>query len=263
MEQFFDSTRVLFIVLTVNYSLLDFNRQSTFGIIHDLHILMLVHFDERMWSLIAHDLFYAFSIYAQYWRLIAPVPRYCGSGNKRLSFLRPIFSLLILLITIFVILEGQVVKTDTNNILIRALQLSKHKSEAKDMSSKMPGESSRGKRNAARNLDGKNPSKRPNIGSPTGSSAHEESSSGFSELTLQSFTVEKLRSLLKERGLSPKGKKDELIARLRDASGWFEPQCCWSHANRILLGVTEEHSEYLAVCNANCHVSNFGDVNEF
>uniref|UniRef100_K3ZDJ5 DET1- and DDB1-associated protein 1 domain-containing protein n=1 Tax=Setaria italica TaxID=4555 RepID=K3ZDJ5_SETIT len=42
--------------------------------------------------------------------------------------------------------EGQVVKTDTNNILIRALQLSKHKSEAKDMSSKMPGESSRGKR---------------------------------------------------------------------------------------------------------------------
>ncbi|KAG2620590.1 hypothetical protein PVAP13_3NG213600 [Panicum virgatum] len=129
--------------------------------------------------------------------------------------------------------EGQVVKTDTNNILIRALQLNKHKSEAKDVSCKTPGESSRGKRccfhispfliaeeqkNAARNLDGKNPSKRPNIGSPGGSSSHEESSSGFSELTLQSFTVEKLRSLLKERGLSPKGKKDELIARLREAS---------------------------------------------
>ncbi|CAL4892402.1 unnamed protein product [Urochloa decumbens] len=111
--------------------------------------------------------------------------------------------------------EGQVVKTDTNNILIRALQLNKHKSEAKDVSCKTPGESSRGKRN----LDGKNPSKRPNIGSSAGSSAHEESSSGFSELTLQSFTVEKLRSLLKERGLSPKGKKDELIARLREASG--------------------------------------------
>nr|CAB3462024.1 unnamed protein product [Digitaria exilis] len=53
--------------------------------------------------------------------------------------------------------------------------------------------------NAARNLDGKNPSKRPNIGSAAGSSAH-ESSPGFSELTLQSFT-------------------DELIARLREASG--------------------------------------------
>ncbi|CAN6338249.1 unnamed protein product [Urochloa humidicola] len=114
--------------------------------------------------------------------------------------------------------EGQVVKTDTNNILIRALQLNKHKSKAKDVN-KTPGESSRRKRNAARNLDGKNPSKRLNIGSSAGSSAHEESSPGFSELTLQSFTVEKLRSLLKERGLSPKGKKDELIARLREASG--------------------------------------------
>ncbi|XP_039050786.1 uncharacterized protein LOC120192009 [Hibiscus syriacus] len=30
-----------------------------------------------------------------------------------------------------------------------------------------------------------------------------------------SLTVERLRALLKERGLSPKGKKDELIARLK------------------------------------------------
>jgi hypothetical protein len=43
-------------------------------------------------------------------------------------------------------LEGQVVNTDTHNILIRALQLSKQKSEAKDVSCKTPGESSRGKR---------------------------------------------------------------------------------------------------------------------
>nr|CAB3465832.1 unnamed protein product [Digitaria exilis] len=87
-------------------------------------------------------------------------------------------------------------------------------------------------RNAARNLDGKNPSKRPNIGSSAGSSAHEESSAGFSELTLQSFT-------------------DELIARLREASG-----------HRILLGIAEEHSEYLAVRTSNCHVWNFGDVSD-
>ncbi|RWW10181.1 hypothetical protein GW17_00026284 [Ensete ventricosum] len=32
----------------------------------------------------------------------------------------------------------------------------------------------------------------------------------------QMMTVEMLRALLKERGLSPKGKKDELIARLKD-----------------------------------------------
>ncbi|KAL6623167.1 hypothetical protein ACP70R_033046 [Stipagrostis hirtigluma subsp. patula] len=103
--------------------------------------------------------------------------------------------------------EGQVVKTDTNNILIRALQLNKQKSEGRDVSCKTPGETSRGKRSAARNLDGKNPSKRPNTGSSAGSAAHEERSPCLSEQTLQSFTVEKLRSLLKERGLSPKGKK--------------------------------------------------------
>ncbi|KAF0887999.1 hypothetical protein E2562_006916 [Oryza meyeriana var. granulata] len=114
--------------------------------------------------------------------------------------------------------EGQVIDTDTTNILIRSLQLSKQKSEAKDVGSRTPGESSKGKRSASRLLDGKNPSKRANTGSSAGSSALEELASVFSEQTLQSFTVEKLRILLKERGLSPKGKKDELIARLIEAS---------------------------------------------
>ncbi|XP_017608165.2 uncharacterized protein LOC108454268 isoform X3 [Gossypium arboreum] len=43
----------------------------------------------------------------------------------------------------------------------------------------------------------------------------EGSSSSVAEKDYHSFTVERLRSLLKERGLSPKGKKDELIARLK------------------------------------------------
>lgn len=50
------------------------------------------------------------------------------------------------LITVFVILEGQVIDTDTTNILIRSLQLSKQKNEAKDVGSRTPGESSKGKR---------------------------------------------------------------------------------------------------------------------
>ncbi|KAL5206767.1 hypothetical protein ABZP36_034976 [Zizania latifolia] len=113
---------------------------------------------------------------------------------------------------------GQIIETDTKNILIRSLHLNKRKSEAKDLGPRTLGESSIGKRSASRILDGKNPSKRSNTGSSAGSSSHEESSSVFSEQTLQSFTVEKLRTLLKERGLSPKGKKDELIARLNEAS---------------------------------------------
>uniref|UniRef100_A0ACD6AKY6 Uncharacterized protein n=1 Tax=Avena sativa TaxID=4498 RepID=A0ACD6AKY6_AVESA len=42
--------------------------------------------------------------------------------------------------------EGQVIETDTTNILIRHLQLKKKESEAKDTGSRIPGESSKGKR---------------------------------------------------------------------------------------------------------------------
>uniref|UniRef100_A0A0A9FUT3 SAP domain-containing protein n=1 Tax=Arundo donax TaxID=35708 RepID=A0A0A9FUT3_ARUDO len=115
--------------------------------------------------------------------------------------------------------EGQVIKTDLTNILIRHLQLNKQKSEAKDGGTRTPGESSRVKRSAARSLDVNNSAKRPNLGTSSGSSAYGEAISGFSQHTLQAFTVERLRALLRQSGLSTKGKKDELIARLREAQG--------------------------------------------
>ncbi|KAL6875603.1 hypothetical protein ACP4OV_013116 [Aristida adscensionis] len=68
--------------------------------------------------------------------------------------------------------EGQVIKTDTTNILIRHLQLNKHKSEGKDGGSRTPGESSKAKRSAARSLDVNNSVKKPNLGSSSGSSAY-------------------------------------------------------------------------------------------
>jgi len=43
-------------------------------------------------------------------------------------------------------LEGQIIQTDSTNILIRHLQLNKQKSEAKDSGSRTPGETTRGKR---------------------------------------------------------------------------------------------------------------------
>ncbi|CAO2141660.1 unnamed protein product [Urochloa humidicola] len=115
--------------------------------------------------------------------------------------------------------EGQVIETDSTNILIRHLQLNKQKSDAKDSGSRTPGENTRGKRSAARSLDVNNAAKRPNLGTSAGSSAFEETISGFSQHTLQSFTVERLRALLRQSGLSAKGKKDELIARLRESQG--------------------------------------------
>ncbi|XP_066335276.1 protein LOWER TEMPERATURE 1-like [Miscanthus floridulus] len=114
--------------------------------------------------------------------------------------------------------EGQVIKTDSTNILIRHLQLNKQKSEGKDADSRTPGENNRGKRSAARSLDVNNSAKRANLGTSSGSSACEEIS-GFSQHTLQSFTVERLRALLRQSGRSTKGKKDELIARLRESQG--------------------------------------------
>jgi len=116
-------------------------------------------------------------------------------------------------------LEGQIIQTDSTNILIRHLQLNKQKNEAKDSGSRTPGETIRGKRSAARSLDVNNSAKRANLGTSSGSSVYEETISGFSQHTLQSFTVERLCALLRQSGLSTKGKKDELIARLRESQG--------------------------------------------
>ncbi|KAF7042886.1 hypothetical protein CFC21_052370 [Triticum aestivum] len=113
--------------------------------------------------------------------------------------------------------EGQVIETDTTNILIRHLQLKKKESEAKDAGSRTPGESGKGKRCAARSLGVQKSSKKPNLGSSSGLSSSDEAISGFSQHTLQSFTVERLRALLRQSGLTTKGKKDELITRLREA----------------------------------------------
>nr|XP_010929786.1 uncharacterized protein LOC105051172 isoform X2 [Elaeis guineensis] len=103
--------------------------------------------------------------------------------------------------------EDQVIKTNTTNILIRALQLSKQRSESKDVNAKAPAESSRGKRSAFRAYDGRNPAKKANTGSASGISGQEGSSIGVPEKALQSLTVERLRALLKERGLSLRGKR--------------------------------------------------------
>ncbi|XP_057857092.1 uncharacterized protein LOC131066365 isoform X2 [Cryptomeria japonica] len=106
--------------------------------------------------------------------------------------------------------EDQVIKTDSTNILIRSLTLKKGKTEPKpkDNKRKPVAENVKGKRPAEKPLDDKSSAKRPNS---------EGGSSRLSEKDLQSFTVEKLRSLLKEKGLPIKGKKDELITRLRSS----------------------------------------------
>ncbi|XP_023894330.1 protein LOWER TEMPERATURE 1 isoform X1 [Quercus suber] len=112
--------------------------------------------------------------------------------------------------------EGQQIKTNQQNILIRSLMLRKQKGEAssKDVKGVASSEASR-KRVAERPSDSRTSAKRANS---QGGSRQEGSNSQASNRDFQNFTVERLRALLKSKGLSPKGKKDELIARLKGAS---------------------------------------------
>ncbi|KAE9601387.1 putative transcription regulator SAP family [Lupinus albus] len=101
--------------------------------------------------------------------------------------------------------EGQHIKTNQQNILIRSLTLKKQK----DVS-----ESSR-KRPAEKAVESRAPAKRTNNQL---NSLQEGSNSQTSHRDFQNLTVERLRALLKAQGLPTKGRKDELIARLKEAN---------------------------------------------
>uniref|UniRef100_A0A1D1YYX9 Apurinic endonuclease-redox protein n=1 Tax=Anthurium amnicola TaxID=1678845 RepID=A0A1D1YYX9_9ARAE len=112
--------------------------------------------------------------------------------------------------------EEKQIKTNPTNILIRSLQLNKQRGDVKEGKAKAAAESNRGKRCAERTFDGRASAKRANVASGLASPRRDESKAVPSDKELQAFTVERLRALLKERGLSAKGKKDELILRLKD-----------------------------------------------
>ncbi|XVE56596.1 hypothetical protein DITRI_Ditri04bG0023700 [Diplodiscus trichospermus] len=112
--------------------------------------------------------------------------------------------------------ESQHIKTNQQNILIRSLMLNNKKGDSSSKDGKAAAEGPR-KRAAERVMDSRASAKKANT--QQSSSRPEGSSSRAAEKDYYSLTVEKLRALLKERGLSPKGKKDELIARLKCLNG--------------------------------------------
>ncbi|RHN63374.1 putative transcription regulator SAP family [Medicago truncatula] len=96
---------------------------------------------------------------------------------------------------------GQHIKTNQQNILIRALKL------------KNVSDSS--KKRTAEKVLGASAKKLNNQTTP-----QQEGSNGqTSSRNFQSLTVERLRALLRAKGLPTKGKKEELITRLKDADG--------------------------------------------
>ncbi|KAK2997928.1 hypothetical protein RJ639_024999 [Escallonia herrerae] len=120
------------------------------------------------------------------------------------------------------------------NILIRSLKLKKHKGEASSKDAKvMAVNDGLRKRAAEKAPDGRAPAKRP-LSNSQSSSRQEGTKSRGADRDFQTLTVERLRALLKEKGLSLRGKKasiicsvrclevcnkDELIARLRGVNG--------------------------------------------
>ncbi|XP_023766706.1 uncharacterized protein LOC111915263 [Lactuca sativa] len=114
--------------------------------------------------------------------------------------------------------ENQLIKTDQMNILIRSLLL-KQQQKAESSAKGASGKESSRKRGLERGVDGRATTKRGASNGQHGSQPEGSRSHSHVPENLQSLTVEKIRALLKERGLSLKGKKDELIMRLRNATG--------------------------------------------
>ncbi|KAK9104160.1 hypothetical protein Scep_021004 [Stephania cephalantha] len=113
--------------------------------------------------------------------------------------------------------DDQLIKTNQTNILIRSLTLNKQKAESgsKDVKGKATTENAKGKRAAESPIDGKGSAKKANSVSNPRTAFQDGSSSRTPQKDFQHLTVERLRSILKERGLPTKGRKDELVARLR------------------------------------------------
>ncbi|CAN6718197.1 unnamed protein product [Malus baccata var. baccata] len=111
--------------------------------------------------------------------------------------------------------DGQLIQTNQQNILIRSLTLKKQKgdSSSKDAKSAGAAESSK-KRPAERVLDSKASAKKAT--SQTSSRQEGSSSQASSSRDFQGLTVERLRALLKAKGLSTKGKKtaEQLLCSL-------------------------------------------------
>ncbi|CAK9148689.1 unnamed protein product [Ilex paraguariensis] len=116
--------------------------------------------------------------------------------------------------------ENQLIKTNQTNILIRSLVLKKQKGESSSKNARgTAANESSSKRVAERGLDGRASAKRAMTNNQVGSRQEAGSKSQVPEKDIQFLTVERLRALLKEKGLSLKGKKGELIARLKGING--------------------------------------------
>nr|UOV21269.1 DDA1b [Solanum melongena] len=109
--------------------------------------------------------------------------------------------------------EDQFIKTNQQNILIRSLMLKKQRGDHSSKDGKGISSNDNGRKRAAeKTLDSRTSNKKATTSNQV---ASPQETSRIRTPDIQNMTVEKLRALLKEKGLSLRGRKDELIARLR------------------------------------------------
>ncbi|KAJ8536574.1 hypothetical protein K7X08_034975 [Anisodus acutangulus] len=109
--------------------------------------------------------------------------------------------------------EDQLIKTNQQNILIRSLMLKKQKGDYSSKDGKGISSNDNGRKRAAEKaLDGRASTKKATTSNQAAS--YQETSKSRTP-DIQNMTVEKLRAMLKEKGLSLRGRKDDLIARLK------------------------------------------------
>ncbi|WMV21247.1 hypothetical protein MTR67_014632 [Solanum verrucosum] len=124
--------------------------------------------------------------------------------------------------------EDQLIKTNQQNILIRSLMLKKQRGEYSSKDGKGISSNDNGRKRAAEKaLDSRASAKKATTSNHAASAQVSDvlnlvstpaETSKTRAPEIQNMTVEKLRALLKEKGLSLRGRKailDELIARLR------------------------------------------------
>ncbi|MCD7451090.1 hypothetical protein HAX54_009538 [Datura stramonium] len=109
--------------------------------------------------------------------------------------------------------EDQLIKTNQQNILIRSLMLKKQRGDYSSKDGKGISSNENGRKRAAEKaLDSRASTKRATTSNQVAST---QETSRTRTPDIQNMTVERLRALLKEKGLSMRGRKDELIARLK------------------------------------------------
>ncbi|KAG8379430.1 hypothetical protein BUALT_Bualt07G0087600 [Buddleja alternifolia] len=119
-----------------------------------------------------------------------------------------------------VVSEDQLIKTNQTNILIRSLMLKNQKGDSSSRDGKVSVANQGSRKRAAEKALDKAAGKKAMSSTQLGSS--QEGSSRVLDKDLDSLKVEKLRALLKERGLSTKGIKANRVGCPFERSKWVE-----------------------------------------